>query len=734
MAEATHSAAAVVAGESAEDGGLLGSGWEGDDGFTVLGGEMSFSDEGEDPWDEATIGLPNGHEGGFDGPHEDRGEVLKTLPASATVEPARLRPEHEGAAEWGAGPAGTGPDDGGRQARRQKEQSDGAADEAADVSQEIWAAVDASEGFVNEEPGWTPFEDGNDEASSGFEDPWGDKTTADPGADADDDGPSVFLTAYDEESLDVFDLGDDADESEAREPDDGDVPPEDRTIDQVTFEARLVDATIDQSALARAVSDASDGDAETDATEGRARSFNDDRTVAYEDAFSNVPDRDDETVSYRHAFGSVEPDDDGVPENTVIAPTAADEAPTLGMEPADEPPEHSMLSDFSTVRSMSEEPERPGRPDIRPAPIEQTVAGVTQDFIRAGVEPPADGGYDPLPDAPLEPASEVLPPFAPPRRGGALGAIRLGRRSADPDEAMTEFAETGEDEMTVGDPMAELAGGPVQDVEDSIFELEIDHSAEPVRPSPLEAPPGEEDDNSSYQEEYSALVAPPEPLMPAPAGADAIGSTNVPPANLSLSQVLAHPASASRARLTAVPRTMPDNEVLMGRPGSLRSPSMVGRRIREVVRSNDAPPVVLGRPPPSEGPRLDLQSALDAPASEPDLAIDPMPPNRKWLAPVLAVLSALLLAVAVYLALPYVAGPGGPHLTIKTNPIGARVLVDGAVQKGATPITISGLRPGVTYQIRLERTGYESVQREVQLPSDGPLIWQIPLRPASVQK
>ncbi|CAN0561886.1 unnamed protein product, partial [Laminaria digitata] len=52
-----------------------------------------------------------------------------------------------------------------------------------------------------------------------------------------------------------------------------------------------------------------------------------------------------------------------------------------------------------------------------------------------------------------------------------------------------------------------------------------------------------------------------------------------------------------------------------------------------------------------------------------------------------------------------------PRLTIKTSPEKAKVYVDNALQQGTTPLTISGLKPGVTYTVRLELNGYESVSQ-----------------------
>ena len=90
----------------------------------------------------------------------------------------------------------------------------------------------------------------------------------------------------------------------------------------------------------------------------------------------------------------------------------------------------------------------------------------------------------------------------------------------------------------------------------------------------------------------------------------------------------------------------------------------------------------------------------------------------------------VVLAGGLYFALPFVM-PADPRLTIKTEPEGATVRVNGAVQTGRTPLTIRGLTPGVTYQVQLERAGYQNVRQDVKLPSERPLIWSIRLEPTN---
>ena len=74
------------------------------------------------------------------------------------------------------------------------------------------------------------------------------------------------------------------------------------------------------------------------------------------------------------------------------------------------------------------------------------------------------------------------------------------------------------------------------------------------------------------------------------------------------------------------------------------------------------------------------------------------------------------------------ATPRPAAATITTTPPGAKVFVDNALQSRSTPLTISGLQPGVIYNVRVARDGYEPVSQPVQLPKNRSLTWRIPLR------
>lgn len=120
------------------------------------------------------------------------------------------------------------------------------------------------------------------------------------------------------------------------------------------------------------------------------------------------------------------------------------------------------------------------------------------------------------------------------------------------------------------------------------------------------------------------------------------------------------------------------------------------------------------------------------PLVPPVLAPTPTSVLRKVLIGLLITTMIMLLGGLAYLAYPLIFGAGNqPGLKIKTNPPGAQVYVDNALQQKTTPVTISGLKSGVTYNVRLVLEGFEPVSQPVRLPENRLLIWRIPLKPAA---
>ncbi|MEM7676474.1 MAG: serine/threonine-protein kinase, partial [Myxococcota bacterium] len=174
-------------------------------GFEALGGgEDGFDQDGQDPWDDQTLGMPQEMSVGAEAASGPRQDVVRTESAPP-VKPL--------------------------------------VDESSNLSKEILAAAEAS-AREHDDLGW--YEDGTE---SPDDDPWGDKTAADPGL-FDHDGDAVFV--HDElPHEDPLDLGlDDGSLASEFEPT---ADPIDPTVGQ---EPALGDATIDQSALERALDDA----------------------------------------------------------------------------------------------------------------------------------------------------------------------------------------------------------------------------------------------------------------------------------------------------------------------------------------------------------------------------------------------------------------------------------------------------------------------------------------------
>ena len=724
--------------ELREEQSLLDSG-----GFMApLGGDKGFDEDGDDPWDEATHGLP-GHSASTDAGEDAEASAARSPPArdstgglDVSVDQRRdAAISHDDDRQAGPG-VGRG-----RSAPALRRRSTVATHDDTRISPPMIEAradtvaridpqgelsdppVDAS--AADEALVWTSIERSGEGGSSADDDPWGDKTAADEGAHNDDDPTNLDP----DEAMDAFDLGSEASielaSDEQADPESAGLPPQDATVDQVMLANLYEEPALNLAVDAASSRGEPDEGGKVQTATGSAGAFSDARTVSYRDEFSFVRGQPSQSPG-SHEATRVQAFD-----------------PETAESPDEEAFEFGPGFDFATAATVQslEEAELPqpvanGRPrDNDGATI---AVAMPPDFSEdVDIEIPVLDEPEPAPDPPALPRPG-LPAPSRSARASSVGPTPPPPPKAAPDVVLRAFSEAHSDELTVGDPDQRLAGPPPASEAPSApppFERPLENASAPVHPSPLEAPPGEED-QISYQDEYSALVSAPDPLMPpAYQGAGDIGSTNVPPANLSLSQMLAHPAQAPRERLASVPRAVTvDSGTGQVRPAAFRSASMVGRQIREVVRTAEprSVPIRTPLPPPASATapaKLEFPAPFEAPLADPALVTPPSSARRRrWLAPVLAALSIILLAVAGYLAREYI-GPSGPQFTIKTTPVGARVRVDDDVRPGVTPITISDLRPGGRYQIRIERTGYETVSREVQLPEDGPLIWQIPLRP-----
>jgi serine/threonine protein kinase len=376
-----------------------------------------------------------------------------------------------------------------------------------------------------------------------------------------------------------------------------------------------------------------------------------------------------------------------------------------------------------------------------------TIAGVTSDFIEAGLGAP---GHTYEKDDSL--GFELEVEAAPPR---PVGAIKLSKIPAMPtggrikekfdkgsgrsDSSDIAFGAISED-VTEGEVDAKPLPPPKlpekkkpekkdpEPVSALDFEFEDDHDEREL-PSAVRSRSAASPKEmvASAQEEYSALVAPKaiQPMsIQRPDPAMAIGSTNVPPAALSLADMLVNPSA--RAAM-AVP------EIIRGPSAAgSRSASMLGRQIREVAHgASDRPPDLAPKVARPVEPDPDL---ISAPLVQEIVHQEPARSGRsRVLMGLLIAVSVVCLATLSYFLIDRLL-PSSQQLTIRTTPDGAVVHVDEKRQEGKTPLTIDGLEPSKTYQIRLELEGFETIQRPVRLPPNRPLIWQIPLKPKPTVK
>jgi serine/threonine protein kinase len=476
--------------------------------------------------------------------------------------------------------------------------------------------------------------------------------------------------------------------------------------------------------------------------------------------------------------------DDDQPHTFDQEPNSMD-ATIAGMA-ALEDEENGESEDFSfdteTRRSMDDEPALPvPRTSKNVDSDSRTVAGVTSDFVSSGLKPPQGGAYersqssDEGVDVELSERSELTEsPKPKPKRGGrGIGAIKLSkapaveakvRRGHDFSEEMTDAGETAEEsqlknlprpsswepelsprdhEPTEGMPsvrsMSRLSPMPTARrrddaaklIEDAFDDFSLDDDVPPrMDPKPTRSP-----------SLVAAKIPPPlNPPTPAPGtNGPAIGSTNVPPASLSLSEMLSIPIGQSSTRSGFQVLARNGSISLQNPPAASGAPvpslrgrnNSVSRQIRETVRS-------IGEPPREDtGLRLAMPSAdahegfqVAAPPLDFGLSQPPKSSRVKILTIMGVMVLLALLAIAAALVLPGILSKD-PQLTIRTMPDGADIYLNGQLQPAKTPATLGGLQPGVTYELRLVREGHEPVSKAVPIPKNTRnILVQIPLRAA----
>jgi serine/threonine protein kinase len=245
----------------------------------------------------------------------------------------------------------------------------------------------------------------------------------------------------------------------------------------------------------------------------------------------------------------------------------------------------------------------------------------------------------------------------------------------------------------------------------------------------------------------SSLLQPkvPPPLMPPPSQAGSVpmlGSSNVPPPSLSLSDMLSQPVAGSRAGFpvsrpepSKAPQIAPNNSG-GGRATRLGSPP--NRQIRETVRPGPWPESGTAPESPQAVSAYDYVAPGYPPAMPP---MPEMPPPYLMEASRARRSQRLLLLLAIIFGSFLVGGAGfllyqqffprDPQLTVRTQPDGASIYLNGQLQPAKTPATLGGLKPGVQYELKLVKEGYETQQKTVLIPPSSRtrnILVQIPLR------
>lgn len=443
---------------------------------------------------------------------------------------------------------------------------------------------------------------------------------------------------------------------------------------------------------------------------------------------------DEDDIATDHADATIAQDgEDGFePDGTI----AIDEEPgdmTLagrfepGSDDDDEEGPLDGLDKLSTVRAMDEEPSLPV-----PAVLsngrdrdERTTAGVSEDYWEAGLEVPEGGAFDPLPEPDLDFLRQVEAPVPAPLARGAtpLGAIALGKRvvpvevpeagTGSPPDPLDELGPLDDLALGVDEPEGRVVPAPLHGSAPPPFETPhpaaAPDSAASVHPAgaahPAEPPP-----SRSAKDEYASLVAPARPERSHPA----LGSTNVPAIHESLGEVLAQPI----------------------RPGSVVTSAAAGTRLRAIPRGAGGPDgrggTFSGVPVPNEAPARasTVTAAPSVLARAPRAAPRRPAPWQAALRVVGVLAAAVLLALGTYAVLHWLY-PSGPTLTVESDPVGARVWVDGTLQPQATPTTIGGLDHERVHQVQVGLDGYQTVVRQVDLSDGRPVIMEISLPPLS---
>ncbi|MDY7224877.1 protein kinase domain-containing protein [Hyalangium rubrum] len=115
-------------------------------------------------------------------------------------------------------------------------------------------------------------------------------------------------------------------------------------------------------------------------------------------------------------------------------------------------------------------------------------------------------------------------------------------------------------------------------------------------------------------------------------------------------------------------------------------------------------------------PRLATRPELEAP-SRTDMTAPTSVSTRRWIAAIAATVSAVAVALLLWV---YLRPAALPQATVRleTVPPGAKVVFDGRLLPGATPLVLPGMAQG-NYPVTLSREGYQELRATVEIPATG---------------
>ncbi|MFO0727219.1 MAG: protein kinase [Myxococcota bacterium] len=407
----------------------------------------------------------------------------------------------------------------------------------------------------------------------------------------------------------------------------------------------------------------------------------------------------------------------------------------------------------------------------------RTVAATSDAFLAEGIEIPASGAF--AYDAETAPGEDVEPPAKVPQvEAPKLGAIKLAKAAAAPRGGVKEAESSVGRDLDLGlevefdrstqevQPPAPLPkklepppAPPKKAEAPRSKSLELERPApkkkEPPKDDPLSGP-GLPDFDDLFK------IAEPKPMV----GADPlamIGSTRVPPASVSLSEMLMDtddrsrhagllkpaPGMPPRVGSTVSLQNLPSPPIALGkpvvpgaRPASIAPPASRGtamRHIKEVHRAGAAlEPGAASSPPNLPIPGLGTPvapGALSNPAySNPaygNFSMEAPAPAARFSPLQIGIIAVCAIVIsAVAMAFFYVKFRS-PSLEISSVPPGARVLIGGRQIEGTTPLSIT-IEAEKDYPVQVLLDGYEPFATTVKLPR-GRRAWRAsyPLKPVS---